>query len=115
MIHFRDKEHSDKSEMLLIKVLSEVSLLLESVDDLSDTEIHKAKSLLYAAVEKISFKLDRLNTVHRLLRELLAIVAVAKDARYCEKNVGLQIVKDLSERYGTDLRNFRVSDSCRGG
>ncbi|OGW89294.1 MAG: hypothetical protein A3G33_02780 [Omnitrophica bacterium RIFCSPLOWO2_12_FULL_44_17] len=97
-------ETVEKSELLFNQLLLEIRFLLnKDMQVLNDEDIHKVKSLLYAGIEKIGFKIERFASIQRLLRELFAIIAMAKDARNCEKNVGFQIVKDLEERYTAEL------------
>jgi hypothetical protein len=65
-------------------------------------EIHLAKSRLYAAIEHAGLKAQQLTSIQRMLRELLAIVSTCGDNQPLERKVALQILNDLSERYGLE-------------
>lgn len=69
----------------------------ESAEGL-ELEMHKVKSVLYAAIETLGIQSERLVTIQRMLREIFTIVALQGDSRSHEKAVGLQILRELEDR-----------------
>ena len=61
-------------------------------------QIHSAKSILYAAIEQMGMRGERIFTAQRLLRELLSIVASQYQSPGHDKQVGLQILEVLKAR-----------------
>lgn len=78
-------------------------LLDQKSDDIDYDEIHSVKSILYAAIEQVGMKADRLFSAQRMLRELFVIVTTRADLREHERAIGMQIIDELRERYGIDL------------
>lgn len=62
-------------------------------------EIHSVKSVLYAAIERMGMKAEQIIYSQRLLRELFSIVTLKGDLRDYEKQVGFQILEELSKRF----------------
>ncbi|OGW84451.1 MAG: hypothetical protein A3C35_02880 [Omnitrophica bacterium RIFCSPHIGHO2_02_FULL_46_11] len=74
-------------------------LLSRSNQSIQADEIHKAKSLLYAALERLGTKTEKLFSVQRMIRELFSIVMSSCDSEEREKKIGLQILDDIEQRY----------------
>lgn len=89
--------------MALTKALERTRALLDRDSEVDYDEIHSVKSILYAAIERVGMKADRLASVQRMLRELFAIVTTKVDLRGYEREVGIQILEEIIERYGRDL------------
>ena len=70
---------------------------------INQVEAHEMKSILYTAIERVGFSVEQLSTVQRLLRELFAIINLHEDIRSHEREVGLQILENLIERYSSDF------------
>ena len=64
-------------------------------------QIHSAKSILYAAIEQMGMRGERIFTTQRMLRELLSIVTTQYQSSGSDKQVGLQILKELKDRVYT--------------
>ena len=88
----------------LTKAMETVQEIL-SRENASANEIHQAKSVLYAAIERAGIRADRFLCIQRKLRELLSLVAMLGDAREHERLTGLQILEELRTRYGFDTLN----------
>ena len=84
----------------LKKAIERSRALLEQVDNVDYDQVHALKSILYAAIEQAGTRVERLSNMQRMLRELFAIVNVRADMRLYEKEVGLQIVEELTTRFG---------------
>ncbi len=95
------KNLNDKAIGVLINhvIVKMNDLLLQPGGKTEDVEVHEMKSLLYAAVERTGFELNRLYTIQRLLRELFGIVSIGADLRDYERKAGLQILNDLQNKY----------------
>lgn len=78
-------------------------ILDQSTAEVNYDEVHSVKSTLYAAIEQVGMRAERLFSAQRMLRELFAIVTTKADLREYEKGAGIQIIKELYERYGIDL------------
>lgn len=61
-------------------------------------KIHSAKSILYAAIEQLGTRGERIFTTQRMLRELLSIVGSQYQSPGHDKQVGLQILEELKAR-----------------
>ena len=101
-----------KKESIFLKDLSktlsktlEQTLFLLSKTSMppSYEEIHAIKSLLYIAIEQITSKIERLSSVQRGLRELLAITTSLSDLNPNDLEVGRQIVSELLVRYDVEI------------
>jgi hypothetical protein len=64
-------------------------------------QIHSAKSILYAAIEQMGMRGERIFAVQRMLRELLSIVTSQYASPGHDKQVGLQILNELKSRSAT--------------
>lgn len=73
-------------------------LLHQTETPIGEDEIHAVKSLLYAAIERLGFTIERLGYSQRLLRELLHILALHADLRESERQTGLHILEELSRK-----------------
>ncbi len=90
---------SEASLRCLRKAIDRTQRLLEREEALRDYDkIHSAKSILYAAIEQMGRRGERLYTVQRMLRELLSIVATQYQSPGRDKDVGLQILAELEAR-----------------
>lgn len=84
----------------LLKALERVQLLLAEDSALQDYgKIHSVKSILYAAIEQMGMRAERFFSIQRMLRELLSIVNAQYDSPGREKEVGLQILQELKNRF----------------
>lgn len=83
----------------LIKAMERTRHLFAEEASSQDYEaIHSAKSILYAAVEQLGARIDRLISVQRMLRELLSIVNAQYNSPGHDKQVALQILDELETR-----------------
>ena len=83
----------------LIKAMERTRrLLVEEASTQDDETIHSAKSILYAAIEQLGVRIDRLTSVQRMLRELLSIVNAQYNSPGHDKQVALQILDELEAR-----------------
>ena len=73
-------------------------LLAQKVESQDCDQIHSAKSILYAAIEQMGTRGERIFAVQRMLRELLSIVTSQYQSPSCDKQVGLQILEELKSR-----------------
>jgi len=87
----------------LAQALERTRELLAREAEIDYDEIHSVKSVLYAAIEWLGIKTDRLASVQRMLRELFAIVTAKADLRIYERDVGMQILEEITKRYGREL------------
>lgn len=86
----------------LKKAIDRLQHLLTQDTALSDyDQIHSAKSILYAAIEQMGMRGERIFTVQRMLRELLSIVTSQYQSPGHDKQVGLQILQELKARTHT--------------
>jgi hypothetical protein len=86
----------------LMKAIERTHALLAQGEALQDyDQIHSAKSILYAAIEQMGTRGERIFTVQRMLRELLSIVTVQYQSPGYDKQVGLQILAELKARTHT--------------
>ncbi len=111
------KRTSDKQ--VFLRALSETrQLLLESKNKSSNYDkIHSVKSILYAAIEQVGLKAERLSSVQRMFRELFAIVTSSPDLKKHEREVGIQILNDLLQRYESeliDVKSFHQKMALQG-
>lgn len=84
----------------LKKAVERVQYLLRQDEASQDyDQIHSAKSILYAAIEQMGMRIERLGTTQRLLRELLSIVTTQYHSPGQDKQVGLQILQELKNHY----------------
>ncbi len=84
----------------LTKAMDRIQCLLTQDEALQDyDQIHAAKSILYAAIEQMGTRVERMGTVQRMLRELFAIVTSQYQTPGHDKQVGLQILAELKDRY----------------
>lgn len=81
----------------LQRAVREARLLLldHSPQNASGDDMHRAKSVLYVAIEKLGIRINRIHEQQRLLRELLCIITTQGDKRSYERDVGLQILNEL--------------------
>ena len=89
-------------EETLQKALQRIETLLKETFPDSD-EIHRAKSLLYVAIERTGMQAERLLGLQRLLRELLILVTGSGDFRDYERRLAQTLLRDLLERYRPEL------------
>lgn len=83
----------------LAKAIGRTQQLLAQEEALLDyDQIHSAKSILYAAIEQLGTRGDRIFTVQRMLRELLFIVGSQHSSPGHDKQIGLQILEELEAR-----------------
>ncbi len=83
----------------LIKAIDRTHQLLAQEGALQDyDQIHSAKSILYAAIEQMGLRGERIFTAQRMLRELLSIVTTQYQSPGYDKQVGLQILAELKNR-----------------
>lgn len=95
-IHNKEKLLDD-----LTRALHEAKLYLEKKNQAVDYhELHQLKSKLYVAIERVGLRAERIVYAQRLLRELFAIVNTLADLRDHERQTGLQIIDEISERWG---------------
>ena len=86
----------------LKKAMDRLQCLLTQDVALQDyDQIHSAKSILYAAIEQMGMRGERIFTVQRMLRELLSIVNTQYQSPGHDKQVGLQILEELKSRTHT--------------
>lgn len=86
----------------LLKAIDRTHQLLAQEEALRDyDQIHSAKSILYAAIEQMGMRGERIFTVQRMLRELLSIVTTQYHSPGHDKQVGLQILAELKARTDT--------------
>lgn len=84
------------------RALERTHQLLE--EELCDSdEIHRTKSLLYAAIERTGMRAERLLGLQRLLRELLILVTGSGDFRDYERRLARALLGDLVERYREEI------------
>lgn len=76
-------------------------LLVKEPDPYDYDQIHEAKSILYAAIEQMGMRGERIFTVQRMLRELLSIVTSQYQSPGHDANVGLQLIEELKARTRT--------------
>lgn len=80
----------------LVKSINRVRRLLLKDPALQDyDQIHSAKSILYAAIEQMGMRAERLCVVQRLLRELLFVVTSQCEPSQHDRSDGLQILEEL--------------------
>ena len=95
-------EFSDAHLRCLSKAIERTQYLLAEETALQDYDkIHSVKSILYAAIEQMGMRAERMFFVQRLLRELLAIIGAQYASPGHDKQVGLQILEDLKSRSQT--------------
>jgi hypothetical protein len=83
----------------LKKAIDRLQFLLTQEAALQDyDQIHSAKSILYAAIEQMGMRGERIFTVQRMLRELLSIVTSQYQSPGHDKQVGLQLLAELKSR-----------------
>lgn len=83
----------------LEKAMQRLHHLLTHDTALQDhSQIHAAKTTLYVAIEQMGIQAERLCTLQRMLRELLSIVNCQYQSPGHDKQVGLQILKELQRR-----------------
>ena len=83
----------------LKKAIERMQNLLAQEEALRDyDQIHSAKSILYAAIEQMGMRGERIFTVQRMLRELLSILTTQYHSPGHDKQVGLQILEELRTR-----------------
>jgi len=86
----------------LKKAIERMQNLLAQEEALLDyDQIHSAKSILYAAIEQLGMRGERIFTVQRMLRELLSIVGSQYASPGHDKQVGLQILAEIKARTDT--------------
>ena len=86
----------------LTKAIDRTQQLLAQEAALQDhDQIHSAKAILYAAIEQLGIRGERIFTVQRMLRELLSIVVSQYQSPGHDKHVGLQILAELKNRSRT--------------
>ncbi len=86
----------------LIKAIDRTQQLLAQEAALRDyDQIHEAKTILYAAIEQMGTRGDRIFTVQRMLRELLSIVTTQYQSPGHDRQVALQILAELKTRTPT--------------
>ncbi|OGX14516.1 MAG: hypothetical protein A2351_01440 [Omnitrophica bacterium RIFOXYB12_FULL_50_7] len=86
----------------LMKAIDRTHRLLAQEGALQNyDQIHSAKSILYAAIEQMGTRAERICTVQRMLRELLSIVTTQYHSPGQDKQVGLQILAELKARTST--------------
>lgn len=86
----------------LNKAIERLQYLLTQDEALQDyDQIHSAKSILYAAIEQMGMRGERIFTVQRMLRELLSIVASQYQSPGHDRQVGLQLLAELQDRSQT--------------
>lgn len=91
------------SRRCLLKAIEKThNLLAGDVFACDYDEIHSAKSILYAAIEQMGMKIERLSSVRRMLRELLLIVTSQYDSPGQDKETGLKILEEIRS-YANDL------------
>ena len=84
----------------LIKAIDRTHQLLAQEGGSQDyDQIHSAKSILYAAIEQMGMRGERIFAIQRMLRELLSIVNSQYASPGREKEVGLQILQELKKRF----------------
>ena len=105
-------EKRTNNKQVFLKALSKTrQLLIESeTKTLNYDKIHSVKSVLYAAIEQVGLKAERLSSIQRMFRELFAIVTSSSDLKSYERKVGIQILNDLIKRYETELLEGRQVD-----
>ena len=91
----------------LVKALEKARELLNH-DRVNDNEIHVTKSILYAAIERMGMKAEKIIYSQRLLRDLFFIVTTKADLKEYEKQVGLQIIDELNQRYQCELFDQKI-------
>lgn len=83
----------------LAKAIQTTSAILsEGPEEINSDEIHRGKSVLYAAIEQMGIEISRFQTFQRMLRELLVIVNTSVDCRDLDRQIGFQILFELLER-----------------
>ena len=75
-------------------------LLGRMPNDLNCEDIHAVKSTLYAAIEQVGTRVERLTSLQRMLRELFVIVTANLELKDYEREVGHQLISEIKERYG---------------
>jgi len=86
----------------LIKAINRTYQLLAEDEALQDYEkIHSTKTILYATIEQMGMRGERIFTVQRMLRELLSIVTSQYNSPGHDRQVGLQILSDLKNHSKT--------------
>ena len=88
-----------KGDTLHLVLIKTREFLSQKQSRVGEDELHKIKSLLYAAVEQLGTKAEHLFSLQRMLRELFSIVNSACDLREYEKKVGFQILDELEQRH----------------
>lgn len=99
--HFLFKNECPQGHVrCLRKAIDRVQYLLAQDAALQDYDhIHSAKSILYAAIEQMGLRGERIFTIQRMLRELLSIVNSQYQSPGHDKQVGLQILEELKSRF----------------
>ena len=83
----------------LIKAIDRTQQLLAKEAESRDyDQIHSAKSILYAAIEQMGVRGERIFTTQRMLRDRLSIVTTQYQSPGRDTQVGLQILEDLKAR-----------------
>ena len=102
-------------ELLFDRMISKAEALLNhSAGSMDQIEAHELKSLLYAAIERVGFAVERARTVQRLIRELFSIINLHSDLQSYEKDAGRQILRDLTERYAFEFIVMSINHSRSG-
>ena len=84
------------------KAIERLQYLLTRDEALRDyDQIHSAKSILYAAIEQMGMRGERIFAVQRMLRELLSIVNTQYQSPGHDRQIGLQILEELKNRTHT--------------
>ena len=61
-------------------------------------EVHAAKSLLYAAIERAGIEIERSSLVHQKLRALLPLIAMREGIAVPEREEALRILESLRDQ-----------------
>ena len=84
----------------LEKALSKSESLLEKKENLLNYDnIHSVKSVLYAAIEQVGIRIEKLGTLQRMLRELFVIVTANMDLSDYEREVADQMISEIRIKY----------------
>jgi len=75
-------------------------LLSQNPERVHSDEIHSVKSVLYAAIEQVRMRVERLSTLQRMLRELFVIASADIELKSYEREAGKQIIDEIMRSYG---------------
>ena len=78
-------------------------LLSNGSERVNYEEVHSVKSLLYAAIEHLGCKIERLASIQRQLRELFMVVTCSPALNSYEREAGKRIIEELMKRYSCDI------------